>query len=413
MGTCGAVAHWACSGKGPELSSDQGALTGRGRPRGIRLLLTAGLALTLVGSGQFSSCSRKGAGADPQKAPPRAVPVAIATAVSKTVPVDLTTFGTVQALSTVTVRCHVGGYLDKVHFKEGQLVKEGDPLVSIDPRSFAAALKQAEENLARDAAQAKDAEADAARDADLLKKKIISGSDYDKSRAAADALAAAVRADTAAIEAAKVQLGYCTLRSPVTGRVGALLLNQGNLVKADDAAIVVVNQTTPIYVTFSLPQQHLHAIREYQGKAGPLKVKAIVPGDPEPEEGTLTFINNTVDIATGMIQLRGTFPNPDEHLWPGHYVNVVLTLTQEEGAVVVPSQAIQTSQAGQFVFVVKPDLTVEDRPVVVSRTVGDEAVVAKGMKAGERVVTDGQLLLVAGTKVEIKSETPGTQGGKP
>ncbi len=385
-----------------------------GRAEKARLLFTISLGLLLVGAGQFSSCSKKGSGSDPQKAAAaKAVPVAAATAASRTVPVDLATFGAVQAFSTVTIKCHVGGYLDKVYFKEGQLVKEGDPLVSIDPRTFDAAVKQAEANMARDEAQAKDAEKDAARDAELLKKGILSASDYDKSRAAADAFAAAVVADAAAIQFAKVQLGYCTIRSPVTGRTGALQLNVGNLVKADDAAIVAINQVTPIYVAFSLPQQHLPEIKKHQAEAGPLKIQAIVPGDPEPEDGTLTFINNTVDAATGMIQLRGTFPNPDEHLWPGQYVNVVLTLTHEKDAVVVPSEAVQTSQTGQFAFVVRPDLTVEARPVTVSRTVGGESVVREGLRAGERVVTDGQLLLVAGAKVEIKTEAPGAQGGKP
>jgi len=357
-----------------------------------------------MGMSQMPSCGKKDP-AEAKKAPPvRAVPVAVASVVQKTIPVELKTFGTVEAYATVAIKSQVTGLLTKVHFKEGQTVQEKDLLLEIDRAPFDSALKQAEANLARGQVQAKEAEREATREQELLKKGISAAVDYDKSRATADALAATVRADQAAVVNATIQLGYCTIRSPLTGRAGALLVDEGNLLKANDVPIVVIAQVKPIYATFSLPEQELPQIRKNHSDAKPLEVRVTIPGeDGAPAKGFLAFINNTVDTTTGTIQLKARFPNQDDRLWPGQFVNVVLTVRREEGILVVPTHAVQTGQAGQFVFIVKDDLTVEVRPVVTGRALDRERVVKEGLKAGERVVTDGQLRLVKGAKVEIKT----------
>jgi len=223
-------------------------------------------------------------------------------------------------------------------------------------------------------------------------------------RTNADALAASARADKAAIDKARIDLSYCSIQSPIDGRTGALLVHPGNLVKDNDAALVVLNQVHPIYVTFSVPEQHLADIKRYQA-AVPLRVEAIIPNQEQnPAKGELTFIDNAVDSTTGTIKLKATFANPDNWLWPGQFVNVALTLTTQANAVVAPSQAVETGQAGQYVFVVKPDRTVEYRPVVVASAIGNETVIQKGLAAGETLVTDGQLRQVPGMKVVAKKQ---------
>jgi multidrug efflux system membrane fusion protein len=361
-----------------------------------------------------------------------AVPVTVATVVQKNIPVQVRVIGTVEAYSTVSIKAQINGPVTKVYFKEGQDVKKGDLLFTIDPRPFEAALKQAEANLARDTAQVQQAEANLAKDmaqaknaeveaqryAELIKKEVVSKEEYDQRRTNADAFQAAiradqaavdnakaaVRADQAAVDNAKIQLGYCSIRSPIDGRTGSILVHEGNLVKANDTpALLVINQMTPIYVAFSVPEQQLSEIKKYTA-AGKLDVEAIIPNDEKhPAQGVITFIDNAVDSATGTIRLKGTFANHERRLWPGQFVNVVLTLTTQPNAIVIPSQAVQTGQQGPFVFVVKPDLTVESRPIAVGRTVDGETVIEKGLPAGEKVVTDGQLRLVPGAKVEIKS----------
>ena len=236
----------------------------------------------------------------------------------------------------------------------------------------------------------------------------MSKDQYDQLRANADALAAAVQADKANVENSRLQLAYCTIRSPIDGRVGSVLINKGNVIKANDLVMVTINKVMPIYVTFSVPEQNLSDIKKYMA-AGSLNVEAVIPGDEKrPAQGVLTFVNNAVDTTTGTIQLKGTFENKDKKLWPGQFVNVSVTLTTQRNAVVMPSAALQAGQQGQYVFVVKPDFTVESRPVTVARTYGDLTVVAQGLKAGEKVVTDGQLQLIPGTRVELKEE----QGSK-
>ncbi len=372
------------------------------------------MAITLL----FVSCSGQpsGKGKPGQPAMSEAAPVTVATVVQKDVPVQLRAIGNVEAYSTVSVKSRVAGQLVEVNFKEGQEVKKGELIFLIDPRSFQAALQQAQANLSKDIAQMKKAEADARRYADLFKRGIVSAQDYDQNRTNFEAMKATVKADEAAVENAKVQLGYCYIYSPIDGRIGKLMVNQGNMVKDNDTVLVVINQTKPIYVDFSVPQQELPEIKKYMA-VEKLKVEAIIPSDSDHKAiGELTFVNNQVDTNTGTILLKGLFPNQDEALWPGQFVNVVLTLTTQPKAVVVPSAAVQTGQQGKYVFVVKPDLTVESRPVTLGNDLGREVVIAEGLKPGEMVVTEGQLRLAPGVKVEIKggateSETQKAQDG--
>ena len=353
--------------------------------------------LTFFLISSLSSCGKK------KPPPPRTVPVAAATVTQKDVPVQIRTIGNVETINAVSIKALVGGEVQGVFFKEGQDVKKGDLLFQIDPRPYDAALKQAEATLARDLAQAKNAAEQAKRYEILIQKDYVSRDQYDQLRANADALAAAVDADKANVENSRLQLAYCTIRSPINGRVGSVLINKGSVVKANDLVMLTINQMAPIYVALSVPEQSLSDIKKYMA-SGKLKVDAVIPGDERrPARGVLTFINNAVDTATGTIQLKGTFENSDRRLWPGQFVNVVLTLTTQRNAVVMPSAALQAGQQGQYVFVIKPDLTVESRPVVTTRSFNDLAVVDNGVTPGENVVTDGQLQLVPGTKVEIKN----------
>jgi multidrug efflux system membrane fusion protein len=351
-----------------------------------------------------SACSKEKSG-KPTSAP---LPVTVGTTIQKTVPVQLRAIGNVQAYSTVSVKSKVGGELVRVHFTEGQDVKKGELLFTIDPRPYEAALKQAEANLERDLARAKNAQEDARRYEFLIQKGVVARQQYEKFRTDADALEATVLADRAAVENAKIQLGYCSLYSPIEGRTGSVIVQQGNIIKAEDINLVVINQVIPIDVAFSVPEQFLPEIKKYMA-SGKIQVEALIPMNEERvERGVVTFIDNAVDISTGTIRLKGTFANREKRLWPGQFVNVVLTLTTEPNAIVVPSQAIQTGQEGQYVFVVKQDLTVESRPVVAGRTVNGETVVQKGLRADEKVVTDGQLRLYPGAKVEINTSDSAT-----
>jgi multidrug efflux system membrane fusion protein len=346
----------------------------------------------------------------PKPMPPRVTPVTDAFVVQKDIPVQLTAIGNVEPYSTVAVTSRIAGQLVKVHFKEGQDVKKGDMLFTIDPRPFEAALRQAEGNLARDKAQMENAYVQARRYEELIKKGYVAQSDYDQLRTSADALAAVVGSDKAAVENAHLQVGYCRIYSPITGRTGTLLLNEGSMIKENDKTIVTINQVQPIYVGFSLPEQSLPEVKKYSVKGG-LKVSVKLPHDEEkPETGTLTFVDNAVDRTTGTIRLKATFENSLRKLWPGQFVDVVVGLTTQPNALVVPSQAVMTGQQGQYVFVIKPDSSVDMRPVVVNRTLDNDSVVEKGLNAGERVVTDGQLRLVPGAKVESKTKTQPAAG---
>ena len=384
--------------------------------------------LLLIFLALFSPACSGEKSAKPVSAP---LPVVVETALQKTVPVQLRAIGNVQAYATVTIKSKVGGEVVKVHFAEGQDVKKGELLFTIDPRPFEAALKETEARLERDLAQVqlvkanlerdlvrlKNAEDDAERYRLLIERGVVARQQYEKIRTEADALEAtvradraavenaeaAVRADRAAIENAKIQLGYCSIRSPMDGRTGSLLVQQGTIVKAEDIQMVVIHQITPIYVTFSVPEQFLSEIKKYM-VSRKLQVEVSVPMNEERlEKGMITFIDHSVDSSTGTIRLKGTFDNKERRLWPGQFVNTILTLTSESNVVVVPSQAIQTGQQGQYVFVVKQDMTVESRSVVVGRTIRDETVIQKGLHPDEKVVIDGQLRLRPGAKVEIKN----------
>ena len=375
----------------------------------------------------MASCSRDRANVAGSQA---GVPVLVAVVVQKTVPVEVAAIGNVEAYSTVAVKTMVGGELTRVHFKEGQDVQQGEPLFTVDPRPFDAALKQAEANLAKDVAQLRQAEANLARDeaqaknaeiqarryGDLYAEGVVAKELADQFHTSSDALEATLRADRAAIdnanaaiqadkasrENAMLQLAYCSINSPVNGRTGNLIVHQGNVVKANDLALVTINKIQPIYVTFTVPEQNLPDIKRAMA-ARTLEVKAVVPKEEgAPERGTLTFVDNTVDTATGTIRLKGTFTNQNKRLWPGQFVNVVLILSARPNAVVVPSRAIQTGQSGQYVFVIKPDSKVEIRSVVIGSTTQSEIVIERGLNPGEVVVTDGQLRLVPNAKVIVK-----------
>ena len=346
----------------------------------------------------LSACYKK---TEPVKKPP--APVTAAAVIQKTVPVQISAIGNVEAYSTVSVKSQIGGELIRVHFREGQDVKKGDLLFTIDPRPYEAALKQAEANLAKDTAQLENAREEVRRYAELVKKGYVAQQQYDQIRTNAAAFEATVNADKAFVENAHLQMKYCFIYAPITGRTGNLMANQGNLIKANaDTAMIVINQIQPIYVTFSVPEQHISEIKNYMAK-GNLKIDAFLSKeDIKPEQGVLTFIDNAVNQATGTIKLKGTFSNTVKKLWPGQFVTAVLTLTSQPNALVVPSQSIQSGQKGQYVFVIKNDFTVEDRPVNVGMTLNTETVIEKGLQPGEKVVTDGQLRLVPGAKVQIK-----------
>jgi len=342
-------------------------------------------------------------------AQPRSVPVTVGTAVQKDFPVQIRAIGTVEAFSTVTIKTLVAGQITKVAFREGQDVKRGDLLFEIDPVPFQVALQAAEATLAKDVALKENAEKEAKRYALLIEKDLIPRQQYDQVIANLGALEATVKADAAQVEQSRVKLGYCYLRSPIDGRTGDLSVNRGNIVKENDTKLLVINQITPTYVTFSVPEQRLAEIRRHQA-TGNLPVDAFFPGEEgHPIRGILDFISNEVDKTTGTIQLKGKFANTDRRLWPGQFVNVSLTIAVRSDAVLVPTQAIQTGQEGRYVFVVKPDLTAEMRPVTAGLSLGGDTVIEQGVQAGEHVVTDGQLGLVPGSRVEVKRPEAGRE----
>lgn len=418
-------------------------------------------ALALVGAVvPFAGCSDRAGEAQSGTAASPAVPVGVATVEQKTVPLQVNAVGTVQAYTTVGVKPQVAGQIMAVHFKEGQEVRRGDLLFTIDPRPLEAAVRQTEANVAKDTAQLRQAEAALAqrqaevtqalanlerdlaqmemarvqeqRYRELLAKEFIAREQYDQLRTNYAALGATVQADRAAVEnarasaraaeamvdnaraairaneamvdTARLQLAYTTIRAPMDGRTGNLLIQAGNVVKANEGDLVVLAQVRPIYASFSVPEQHLPEIKKYLAQGG-VKVEAMLDSGRRTVVGAVTFVNNTVDPATGTIQLKATFPNGDHALWPGQFVDVALTLTTEQ-AIVVPAQAVQAGQRGPFVFVVKPDLTVESRPVRPGRRLAGELVIEQGLARGEQVVTDGQLRLVPGARVEIKPQRP-------
>jgi multidrug efflux system membrane fusion protein len=344
--------------------------------------------------------------------PPEAVPVRVGQVVQKAVPLQIRNVGTIQPYVAVSVMAQVSGEITHVHFREGQDLRKGELLFSIDSRPYEAALAQAEAALARDRAQMENAQTDVQRYEDLVKKDYVTQQQYDSVKANAAATAATVRMNQASVERARLDLAYCSIRAPMDGRSGSIMVQAGNVVRPNDAVLVTINQIVPIYLTFAVPERELAEIRRRQG-AGSLAVEAEEPATGRVlARGALTFLDNTVDRATGTILLKATFPNTDRVLWPGEFVNAVLTLSTEQNAIVAPTGAVQSGQQGTYAFVVKADGTVESRPVTVERNAADGVVIAKGLAAGETVVTDGQLRLSPGAKVEVVGEKGSAPEGK-
>jgi multidrug efflux system membrane fusion protein len=330
-------------------------------------------------------------------------------------PVQVSAIGTVQSIATVIIKSRVDGQIADVHFEEGQDVKEGDLLFTLDNRSFQAQLAQAEAVLQRDRAQLERAQLELKRQTELADRGVASAQKLEDAQMAEKVLQAAIRASEAAAENARVNLSYTTIRSPITGRTGSVILKRGNVVKSNDTTtnavpLVTITQLRPIYVSFTIPERHLPDIRAALADSERLPAVVTMPSQPDkPITGMLTFVDNQVDAATGTIALKATFANDDIRLWPGQFVNVNLTLGIQAHAVVVPSPTIQIGQNGPYVFVIKEDSTVELRLVRIDRTVGNRTVVASGLNAGERVVVDGQLRLNNGTRVTMARP----EGGQP
>lgn len=358
------------------------------RPVTIALLATAGL---------LTGCSKAKPVA--HAAPPVAVTVAQAT--TEDVPTNLQAIGSVQSINTVSVKTLVGGQLQSVNFHQGDEVHVGQVLFRIDPQPFQATLAQAQANLARDLATNSQNQVEARRYADLAKQGIVSAEQSEQLASTAAASKALVAADRAAVQAAKVQLSYCTITAPINGRTGDLLVQAGNTVQPNTSVLVTINQIKPIYVSFSVPEQYLQQIKQLNG-AHSLAVSAHAQGDNDLESGRLSFINNAIDTTTGTIQLMATFANPRERLWPGEYVNTNLTLGVQRNATVVPATAVQNGQNDLYVFVLKANDTVENRTVTTSTTYDGKTVITSGVKPGETVITDGQLSLFPGAKVSVK-----------
>src|SRR5881396_1300618 len=359
--------------------------------------VVAALALPLA-----LGCSRKGAGA------PSRAPVTVARAEQRPVPYEIGATGTAEPRRTASVQSQVSGILTHVAFREGDDVAAGQLLFQVDPRPFQATLEQAKAMLARDHAQAQSAVADAERYSELVKQDYVTKSDYDAKRAAAEALQAAVRADSAAVASAQLNLEWAAIRAPIAGRTGRLLVREGNLVRANAAdPLVVINQIRPILVRFAVPQNHLADIQRYSEHRLPVFVSPS-QSDTVFSEGVLTFVDNSVDTSTGTVLLKGEFPNRDNSLWPGEFLTVRLQLYIDDKALVVPAQAVMTGQQGTYVFVLNQDGTARSQPVTVERPAGAYAVIAQGaeggggVRPGDEVVTDGQLRLVPGAPVEVK-----------
>jgi RND family efflux transporter MFP subunit len=343
------------------------------------------------------------------QAPPtlRVVPVEVAKAVKKPAPVIIEALGTVMPIQSVAVRSRLDSEIVGVHFADGASVNEGDLLFTLDSRALEAQVKQAEGLVARDKAQLAGAERDVRRYTELVAKAATPVVNLDNAKTQADTFRAAIAGDEGALENLKVQLSYCFIRAPISGRIGVANVKVGNFVQAGDAMpLAVINQMTPIYVNFSAPQRNLPPIRRALAE-GTAQVAAGVPGDAKIPDGRLTMIDNNVDAATGMVAMRATMENPDQVLWPGALVEAKLTLREEE-AIVIPAAAIQTGQAGNFVFVVKDD-TAAVRPVKVARINLTEAVLDSGLEPGDLVVTNGQLQLTTGTKVAPREMKVGSR----
>jgi multidrug efflux system membrane fusion protein len=374
-----------------------------GRPRETRWFKTFAAALVCAAVLGFFGCKNERARG---RRPP--IPVTAAAAVKKDIPVEIRAIGQVEPLATVKIVPQVSGQLDKVHFQEGKLVQAGQVLFTIDPRPYQADLDQAKAKLTSHLAELADAQRQVARYRRLVKRDFVSQEQFDTMVLKVATLKASVLADRAAIVASRLKLGYCTIRSPITGLAGKLLVTAGNQVwPTPGQNLVVINQMQPVYVSFAIPGRLLGEVRRYSTQK-PLLVRAVQAGDTRPPAtGTLTFIDNEIDKTTGTVILRATFANKDLRFWPGRFVTASLILKMEPGVVVVPSQAVREGPGRRMLaFVIGPNLVVSVRSVTVERVVGGLAVISRGIKAGERVATSGQLGLHAGARVLIRTLPP-------
>lgn len=363
-----------------------------------------GLALLWV----LAGCSGSPGGAPQRGGASAPVPVTVGQAAEKDVPVRLRAIGTVEAAQTVTLKPQVNGELAQVHFREGQTVARGDLLFTIDPRPFEAALRQAQANLARSVAEANNAEIEAVRLRKLLGQSAVSKEEADQAETRLAMLRATVRADEAAVETARLQLDYCSIRAPIGGRIGRAEVDAGNTVRARNTTLAVLHQTRPIDVLFSVPERRLPEIRR-RAAEHPLAAVALVAGHGGPAPaGTVTFVDNAVDKTTGTIALKASFANEDELLWPGQFVDVEVTLGTLSRVVVVPATAVQSGQQGEYVFAVGADAAVERRPVRTGYSAGGETVVLEGVRPADTVVTDGHLRLAPGSKVDVRNAPAAT-----
>lgn len=384
-------------------------MTGFGTTWGNRaLFLFAVILLALAGCSGDQDKAQKGGR---EKKP--AVPVTVAAAVKKTVPVELLAIGNVEPFAIVAIKSQISGELQKVHFAEGQEVRKGDLLFTIDPRPFDAKLDEAEARLAGSQAELANARRQEERYGAVAGKGFVSAERIDEVRTSAITLEATVQADKAAVASARLELDYCSIRSPLDGFTGNLQADQGNVIKANaDSDMVIINQVRPVRVAFALPESNLPAVQRARAERT-LPVRAVIPGaEGEPLTGQLSFLDNTVDPATGTILVKATFPNQNTRLWPGQYVNIVLELSSLPDAVVVPAQAVQSGQKGQYLYVVKADRTVAYREVATGISADGEVVIANGLQAGEQVVTDGQLRLAPGVEIQIADSARQEAGDK-
>lgn len=369
-----------------------------------RRALFAGLIVAVAAGGLIAYLAADSRSREkPAAKAPAAAPVAVVAAIQQSVPVRLQAIGNVEAYTSVAVKSRVDGQILEVQFREGQEVNKGDVLFRIDPRPFEAALRQSEAQALRDVASRDQAASQERRYLELLQKNFVSKDAYAQFRTNAQTAEATSRASQAALENARLNLDYTVIRSPITGYVGRALLQAGNMVKANDTvSLVVINQVKPVYVSFAIPEQQLATVRDLMRK-NPLSVEVAAPGTEKPvATGRIAFLDNAVDQTTGTIKVRAVFENADAALWPGQFYTVRVKLFDQENAIVVPSRALQTGPNGQFVYVVKADMTVEARKVVVARSDGDLTVLAEGAIAhGDQVVVRGALRLAPGVKVAI------------
>ncbi len=359
--------------------------------------------------GLVGACRRNQTGVATERPP---APVIVAVAEQRDVPDQIRAIGNVEPLQIVQVRSQVSGQIERIFFKEGDDVTKGQPLFELDKRPFVADLEKAIGQLQRDQAQAENSRVQAGRYTDLERQGIISHEQAEQFRAQAKADAAAVDSDRAAVAAARLQLQYTEIKSPLDARAGALLINVGNLVKANDTPYLVqLNQVAPIYVTFSVPEEKLSQLRQLFA-SGELRVSASRKGQPEPSEGRLTFVDNGVDTSTGMFKLKATFENRDKRLWPGEFVDVALVLSIKKDVLVVPTKAVQSGQQGDYVYVVTENSTAEPRAVKVAGTDQDVTLISAGVRPGERVITDGQLRVAPNAKVAVQNAPGGSAKNK-